>query len=311
MSLLSGIVPPLVTPLDASGAVDVESLDRLVDHLVDGGVHALFVLGSSGQVAYLTDDERDLVLGRVVERAAGRVRVLAGTVDLTARRVVDQARRAVDLGADAVVVTSPLYTLNDAAEVAEHFRIVARGVDAPVIAYDVPVRTRTKLGVDLLVGLAGEGVIAGVKDSSGDDVSFRRLVRANELAGCPLSISTGHEVMVDGMALLGADGAVPGLANVDPAGYCRLWRAATDGDWVTARAEQDRLARLFDIAFVPRGRSGDAAGIGAFKTALASLGVIASNAMPAPLPALGDDEVAAIDEILAEVGLPGSDEASA
>lgn len=311
MSMLSGIIPPLATPLDTSGSIDVDSLDRLVDHLVDGGVHGLFVLGSSGQVAYLTDEERDLVLSRVVKRAAGRVRVLAGTLDLTARRVVDQGRRAAELGADAVVATAPLYALNNAAEIAEHFRIIARGVDVPVIAYDVPVRVHTKLSVDLLVALGREGVIAGVKDSSGDDVSFRRLVRANELAGCPLSISTGHEVMVDGMALLGADGAVPGLSNVDPAGYVRLWHAATNGDWSTARAEQDRLARLFDIAFVPHARSADAAGIGAFKTALASLGVIASNAMPAPLPALSGDEVAAIDAILAEVGLLGVDEATA
>lgn len=146
-------------------------------------------------------------------------------------------------------------------------------------------------------------MITGVKDSSGDDVSFRRLVRANELAGCPLSISTGHEVMVDGMALLGADGAVPGLANVDPAGYARLWQAAMDGDWASARSEQDRLARLFDIAFVPQGRSGDAGGIGAFKTALASLGVIAGNTMPVPIAPLADDEVTAIEAILTEVGL--------
>lgn len=126
---------------------------------------------------------------------------------------------------------------------------------------------------------------------------------ANRAAGEPLSLSTGHEVMVDGMALLGADGAVPGLANVDPAGYARLWNAATAGDWTAARAEQDRLARLFEIAFVPQGRSGDAGGIGAFKAAAAALGIIASPTMPAPLRGLAPEETAQIEAILDEVGL--------
>ena len=303
MSILSGIIPPVLTPLQADGSLDLASLDALVEHLIGGGVHGLFVMGSSGQVAYLTDDERDTVVARVVTTVGGRVPVVVGTPELTARRIIERARRAQELGASAVVVTAPLYALNNATEIAEHFRIVAAGVDIPVIAYDVPVRGPAKLGRDMLVQLGREGVIAGVKDSSGDDVAFRRLVDANRAAGSPLSISTGHEVMVDGMFLLGAEGAVPGLANVDPAGYVRLWEAAQRGDWDAARAEQDRLSRLFEIAFVPQGRSGDAGGIGAFKAAVASLGVIASGAMPAPIESLSADEVAGINEILRGVGL--------
>jgi len=98
-------------------------------------------------------------------------------------------------------------------------------------------------------------------------------------------------------------GPAPGLANVDPAAYTRLRQAAEAGDWGAARDEQNRIARLFDIAFVPQGRSGDAGGIGAFKAALALLGVIDSAAMPAPLEGLSDDDTASIREILAEVGL--------
>ena len=303
MHTFHGTIPPVVTPFTADGALDLPSLDRVVDHLIDGGMNGLFILGSPGQVAYLTDDERDTVTRRVVERAAGRVPVLVGTPDFTARRVAEQAARAERLGADAVVVTAPLYAINDVAETERHFRMVADAVEIPVFAYNVPVRVHSYLGVDLLVRLGKDGVIAGVKDSSGDDVGFRRLVAANERAGRPLALLTGHEVMVDGMYLLGADGAVPGLANVDPAAYTRLWNASQAGDWAAARDEQNRIARLFDIAFVPQGRSGDAGGIGAFKAALALLGVIDSAAMPAPLEGLSDDDTAAIRAILVEVGL--------
>lgn len=303
MTEFRGIIPPVLTPFDATRRVDLPSLDRLVDHLVDAGVDGLFALGSSGQVAYLTDAQRDEVIARTVARAAGRVPVVVGTADLTAPRVIEQARRAEASGAAGVVVTAPLYAINDAAEVGRHFRMVAGAVGVPVLAYDVPVRVHTKLGLDLLLELGRDGVIAGVKDSSGDDVGFRRLVAANAAAGRPLTVLSGHEVVLDGIFLLGADGGVPGLANVDPAGYVRLWRAAQAGDWAAARAEQDRLARLFEIAFVPQGRSGDAGGIGAFKAAVALLGVIDSPAMPAPLAGLTDAETATIRGILAEVGL--------
>lgn len=254
-------------------------------------------------MAYLTDAQRTSVVERVAARVAGRVPVMVGTADLTASRVADQAKRVIDAGADAIVATAPFYALNSTSEVAEHYRIIAQAVDVPVIAYDVPVRVHSKLSRDALIKLGREGVIAGVKDSSGDDVAFRRLVLANRAAGNPLEISTGHEVMVDAMALLGADGAVPGLANVDPAGYVRLWQAAQTGDWTAARIEQERLCQLFEIAFVPSGRSGDAAGIGAFKAALAAMGVIDSASMPAPLEPLTDQHVQAIAQIVESVGL--------
>lgn len=301
--MFKGIIPPLLTPFAEDGSVDFASLDRLVDHLIDAGVHGLFVLGSSGQVAYLTDDDRDAVMRHVVAKAAGRVPVLAGTADLTAPRVAEQCRRAEAAGADAVVVTAPLYALNDAAETADHFRLAAAATALPVFAYDIPVRVHSKLGLQMVVTLAQEGVLHGIKDSSGDDVLFRMLVTEREQLGADFSILSGHEVMCDGMYLLGADGAVPGLANVDPHGYVRLHEAALAGDWNLARQEQDRLTELFKIVFVPQGRSGDAGGIGAFKQALAVLGVIDSARMPRPLGELTASDEAAIREILHKVGL--------
>lgn len=305
MHILKGIVPPVLTPMRPDGSLDLDSLDRLIDHLIDGGVDGLFALGSSGQVAYLTDAERDTVVERIVARAAGRVPVVAGVPDFTARRVAEHARRAEALGAAGVVVTAPLYALNNEAEIAEHFRMIAAAVDVPVIAYDVPVRVKTKLGLDMLIELAREGTIAAMKDSSGDDVGFRRLVVANQAAGRPMDVLSGHEVVVDAVGFMGADGAVPGLGNVDPAGYVRLWKAVQDRDFEAACAEQERIARLFEIAFVPKGRSGDAGGIGAFKLALEILGVIDSATMPKPMDDLTATDRAAIEAILADTGLLG------
>jgi 4-hydroxy-tetrahydrodipicolinate synthase len=301
-----GIVPPVLTPLTTDGEVDVASLERLVDHLVASGVHGVFVLGSTGEVAYLTDAQRDLVVRTVVHAADGRVPVMAGAIDLTTARVVEQARSFVAAGADAVVATAPVYALNDLDEIERHLRAVAAAVDVPLLAYDIPVRVRTKLPADLLVRLGREGVLAGVKDSSGDDVGFRRLVAANAAAGSPLALFTGHEVVVDGMLLLGADGVVPGLANVDAAGYVRLWDLAQAGKWDDARVEQDRLAALFEIVFQATGRSGDAAGVGAFKVGVQRQGLIETATLAFPVEALDGEVADRVEAITRAAGLLGA-----
>ena len=161
----------------------------------------------------------------------------------------------------------------------------------------------TKLSPAHLVQLGVDGVLAGVKDSSGDDVSFRRLAAMNRAAGSPLTLLTGHEVVVDGAYLAGAQGSVPGLGNVDPAGYVRMDRAARAGDWETVQIEQDRLAALFEIVFQPVGKTGPAAGVGAFKTALRELGVFSTNTMSTPMSALEGEAVEKIRGILRSTGL--------
>jgi len=293
-----GIIPPVITPLTTEGEVDTTTLTAVVEHLVTEGVHGVFALGSTGEVAYLDDAQRDVVVRTVVAAVAGRVPVLVGAIDTTSGRVAQAARRAAEAGADAIVATAPLYAINDMAEIERHFRAVAAATELPLFAYDIPVRVRTKLPADLLVRLGSDGVLAGVKDSSGDDVGFRRLVAANAAAGSPLAVLTGHEVVVDGMLLLGADGVVPGLGNVDPGGYARLWQAAQAGDWTRAREEQDRLAALFEIVFQAQGRSGDASGVGAFKTAMHHLGLIPSATMAFPVEPLDGATTARVAAIV-------------
>lgn len=300
----SGVIPPVVTPLGADGEIDRPSLERVVGHLIDGGVSGLFALGSSGETAYLTPAQQDEVIKVVTATSAGQVPVLAGAIETTTNRAVERARAATGLGADAVVATAPFYTRTHATEIDRHFRDVAAAVDAPLLAYDVPVCVHSKLDPELLLPLAADGVLAGVKDSSGDDGSFRRLaIGARELPG--FSLLTGHELVVDATMLSGADGSVPGLANVDPHGYVRLHQAAVRGDWPAAKAEQDRLVALFGIvaAADPTTASATAAGLGAFKTALMLRGIITTNTVSPPMRRLNGRETTAIAHCLDQAGL--------
>lgn len=300
---LRGIVPPVITPMDDRGRIHVSSLRRVVRRMLDAGVHGVFALGSSGEVAYLNAANRRLALEVIVDEVGGVVPVLAGCIDMTQDRVIEEVKFAANAGAQAVVVTAPFYAKNDMREVADHFRAVAASSELAVWAYDIPARIGMKLPANLLVDLAIEGVLTGVKDSSGDDPGFRRLVRKNEAAGHPMSIFSGHETVVDGMLLLGADGAVPGLANVDPYRYVQLWNAAQLEDWATVRQVQDELAALFEIVFQATDRSLDAAGVGAFKAALRHLGAIESATMAPPVAALDGPVCASIEMIVDAVGV--------
>ncbi len=302
-SKLRGIVPPLITPLAEDGSVDLVSLEAMIERQIGGGVHGVFALGSSGDVAYLTDTQREQVLSFVVEKVAGRVPVIAGIIDITTNRVIDQARRAADLGVDGLVATAPMYILTNMEEVERHFRAIKAAVDLPLYAYDLPVCVHIKLDGKMLVRLGVDGVLDGVKDSSGDDVAFRRLVNFNKAAGSPLTVLTGHEVMVDGMLLLGADGAVPGLGNVDPAGYVKMWDLAQEGKWAEVKEEQDRLAALFEIVFQASHLAGGASGVGSFKTSLNELGVISTNRMSTPAGRIDGETISKINAILAEAGV--------
>ena len=299
-----GVIPPVVTPDTPDHELDVPSFERLINYMIDGGVDGLFFLGSSGEVVFSTDERRDQIVREAVRIVAGRVPVLVGIIDTETERVIEQGKRAIALGADALVATAPFYALGGPVEAEEHFRCLHEAFgDVPLFAYDIPVCVHTKLGWKMLAKLGAEGVLAGVKDSSGDDVSFRYLCQENEKLGHPLSVLTGHEIVVDGAYLSGADGSVPGLANVEPKGYVRMWKAAQEGDWTTVKAEQDRLNEISHIFDVTKGLVGYAGGVGAFKTALWLMGIFDSNTMPRPVKAMEGANVEAIASVLKANGL--------
>lgn len=303
MSKFKGVVPPVVTPLKADLTVDYASYTRVLEHLIEAGCHGLFVLGSTSEVVFHDEKTRQEIIEHSAKVINGRVPLIVGVIDPTTDRVINHAEIAKAAGADAVVVTAPFYTVTSQSEILDHFRYIRDAVDVPLIAYDIPVCVHVKLQRQTTVTLAREGAIIGVKDSSGDDGNFRYLLL--DLADRKdIFLMTGSEIVVDNALLMGAHGVVPGIANVDPHGYVRLWNAAQRGDWVAARKEQERLCRLFEIVWVAQGRvSGGASGIGAFKAAMKSLGIIDTALMPRPRAALNDAETGKINDILRATGL--------
>jgi 4-hydroxy-tetrahydrodipicolinate synthase len=243
-----GILPPVCTPLTESCDVDDASLRRLLDFHLTAGVHGIFLLGTSSETTLLSDRQRATVIETGISAVGGRVPVIVGVLDTATAAVIDQARTAQGLGADAIVVTAPFYVSANQAEILEHFRRVRSAVDLPILAYDIPVTVHSKLTKETVLTLAREGTIVGIKDSSGDEGNLRSLVvEGRDMPA--FSVFTGAERTADLSLSYDASGVVPGLGNVDPSGFVRLYTAAMAGDWEKARAEQDRIMRLFPLIY--------------------------------------------------------------
>ena len=302
-SRFSGVIPPVIIPLKQDRTLDDASFFKSINRMIDAGVSGLFFLGSSGEVAFLTSEERLHVIRVALEIVGGRVPVLVGVIDMETLRVIEKIEQLKGLPIDALVATAPFYALGGPRETERHFDALREHTDLPIFAYDLPVCVHTKLTPDMLMRLAKKGTIQGVKDSSGDDVSFRWLMLDNEDAGHPLQLLTGHEVVVDGALLGGADGSVPGLANIDPVSYVEQFRAAKAGDWAKVSQIQDHLARLMMMTRYVKATVGFGAGVGAFKTALWQMGIFETNQMREPVQALEGDDVATIVSILKKNGM--------
>jgi len=297
--LLRGVIPPVCTPFTADYAIDEKSLRRLINYLLDGGVTGLFVLGSTSEVAYLSDKRRADVIRIAIDETAGRVPVVAGAIDMTTLRVNEHVRAAMSAGIDGIVSTGPFYARTHPEEIVLHFRLVKEVCgDLPLYAYNIPVATNgVKLETDTVLKLANEGVIQGLKDSSGNDAGIRAVVLGAQKLGLKeFVVLTGSELTVDSALMAGAHGVVAGVGNIDPAGYVKIFNLVAAGDYKSARAEQERLTEMFGLADVgsPERMGRGSSAIGAFKASLKLLGIIDDARVAPPQIPLNSDEIAAI-----------------
>jgi 4-hydroxy-tetrahydrodipicolinate synthase len=243
---LGGIVPPLVSPLDAGDEVDAAACARLVGHVVGAGVSGLFVLGGCGEGAWLTSVQRRGVVRAFVGAAGGRVPVLAGVMLPGTAAAADAARQAADDGADAVVVGSPYYFEVDGAAQRRHVEAVLSATALPALLYNIPQCTHHRLAPDTVAALARDPRVLGIKDSAGDFAVFRRYLAIARTRPA-FRVLQGHESLAAASLLAGGSGLVPGLANVAPALMVALREAARAGDVAACARLQDAVDDLATI----------------------------------------------------------------
>lgn len=228
-SRFRGIVPPLVTPLCGRDELDRDGLERLVEHVLAGGVHGLFILGSTGEAPSLSYRLRRELIEAVCRQTQGRVPVLVGITDTAFVESVALARVAADAGASAVVLSTPYYFPAGQTELLSYVRHITAELPLPLMLYNMPALTKVWFEIETLQKLVDLDNLIGLKDSSGDLAYFERAIELKTLRP-DWSILIGPEALLPEAMRLGGDGGVAGGANVLPHLFVRCYEALRDGD---------------------------------------------------------------------------------
>jgi len=294
---LDGVTTALVTPFEADGTLDEPAFARLVERQVAAGVSGIAPVGTTGEAPTLDAVERERLIERCAELAAGvrgpRPTVVAGTGTNDTRATIAATRRAASLGADVALVVAPYYNRPNQAMLEAHFTAVAEDGRLPIIVYNVPSRTASNVAAETVLRLAGHPRIVGVKEASGNLEQIATIVR-DRPAG--FAVLAGDDAWTLPLLALGGNGVVSVASNEVPESMVALVAAALDGDWHAARTIHERLLPLFRANFA------GAPNPAPVKAALAMMG-LAEDAVRLPLLPLDAGSRPALADALASAGV--------
>ena len=289
-----GIIPAMVTPLDDQGRINEGALRKLTNHLIDGGVHGLFPVGSQGEFFSLTFEHKREAIRIVVDETRDRVPVYAGTGAVTTREAIETTKMAQDLGVSAVSAITPFFLVPSQRELIAHYTAIAKACpNLPILLYSNPDRTQVPFPTSTVLELAAVENIVGIKDSSGDMSLTAEYIRLTR--GMDFHVLMGRDTLIYAALCYGAKGSICATGNVDPRVPVEIYEAFLAGEHRRALEAQYRLAPL-RIAF----------GLGTFpvviKEALNMIGIEAGPAVP-PVGPMTRENREKLRKILMEMGL--------
>ncbi len=244
--LLSGIIPPLVSPLSSRDEIDQAGLARLIEHVLTGGVHGLFLLGTTGEAPSLSYRLRRELIDRVTTQVAGRVPILVGITDTSFVESVRLAEHAAQAGATALVLSTPYYFPAGQTELTGYIENLVPELPLPLVLYNMPSLTKVWFDIETLIRLAAIPKIIGLKDSSGDLAYFQKAIDLKKIRP-DWSIMIGPEAKLPDAMRLGGDGGVAGGGNIFPKLFVDCYNACVAGDSVRVEALQSDINALQQI----------------------------------------------------------------
>ena len=242
----SGVCVPMITPLDDEGGVDAGAMAQLVEHLLDGGVSGLFVLGGAGEGPWLTPSQQSATIEHAVRAVAGRVPVIAGCLEPSAARCVEAVKMIESAGADALALASPYYFNADGVLQVHHFHVIAAATSLPLMLYDIPSTTHNPFALDTIRQLLAIDSLMLIKDSTGNWDRFQHVLHAREDRP-DVRILQGIDALALRSIKAGADGVLTGLTNLSPELFARLVDRAQAEDVEAAEALQASIDSLCEI----------------------------------------------------------------
>ena len=243
--LFRGVITAMVTPF-TNGRVDYKAFERLIDHQIAAGVHGVVPVGTTGETSTLSMDEHRDIVQLCVEKAAGRVKVIAGAGSNNTAEALDLAHHAKTVGADAVLVVAPYYNKPSQEGLYQHFKALNDHVEIPVMLYNVPGRTVVDMSNDTIIRLSKLPNIVGIKDATG---AMDRMSQLRVEIAPGFSFISGDDPTLLGYMAHGGHGVISVTSNVAPAAMVAMYNAAAQGAFDVARQWQDKLIRLHKALF--------------------------------------------------------------
>ena len=244
-TIFKGMATAMVTPMTQEG-VDYEALGRFIDFQLASGINALVAVGTTGESATLTPEERKKVISFTIDRVAGRVPVIAGTGTNNTLHAIDYSVSAAQAGADALLVVTPYYNKATQNGLIAHFTAIADKVDKPIILYNVPSRTGCNLLPATVEKLAEHPNVAAIKEASGN---MSQVVELFARCGDKIDVYSGEDGLTVPMLAMGGMGTISVLSNVIPKGAVEMTDAFFAGDLRKAAALQCRYLDLINLLF--------------------------------------------------------------
>jgi 4-hydroxy-tetrahydrodipicolinate synthase len=242
---LKGVIPPVSTIFDAEEQFDPQGMGRLIDRLLASEVDGFLFLGSAGEFAALRHEQRKAIAEFCVKRVAGKKPAIIGAASCATREVIDLARHAGSIGADAVMVVNPYYTRFSEERLYQHYRRIAESSPLPVLLYNFPTLTGHDLSIELVGRLAADCPnIAGIKDTVDCMSHIRRLILEVKGARPDFMVFAGYDEYMFDALMIGGDGVIPATSNFAPEITCGIYRAFREQDFGAARKLLKRLAIL-------------------------------------------------------------------
>jgi len=278
-SMLRGIIPPMVTPLLGRDELDQAGLERIIEHILAGGVHGLFILGTTGEGPSLSHALRRELIAVTTRLVAGRVPVLVGITDTCLVESIEIAKFSADAGASAVVTSAPHYFQLAQPELLDYLEELLKELPLPLVLYNMPSLTKVSFEPDTVEKLLSYEKVIGIKDSSGD-IEYATGLLKRIAKGSDWSLMTGPEEILADTLRAGVNGGVCGGANLFPRLFVDLYEADLEGDLQKVQTLHEDVLQISRLLYsIGRHESAFIKGV---KCALSCLG-ICSDFMAPPL----------------------------
>jgi 4-hydroxy-tetrahydrodipicolinate synthase len=278
-----GVIPPIVTPVDAYENVDEKGFRKLISHCIENGIHGIFVAGSNGECMALTQNERERAIAIAIDETGGRVPVMAGVMDSSTRRVIENVKRLEQMG-DAAAVVTPVFYARHASqdETVRHFEEISRHTRADLMIYNIPPFTGQTLKAETIFKIAGIDKVVGYKDTSGSFPDFQKCLA--HFKRTDFVLHQGATNLAAASMLLGADGYIPSMAPLFPEPHLWMYEYGKRGDIAQTMACNDIISMI--SAIWPMSKSQTAS----TKYALSRLGFFDKRVIQPTEPILPEEE---------------------